>query len=124
MKRHYYDYLKDISDYGAESLEFINGMSFEEFITDKRTKYAVFRALEVIGEAAKHIPIAFRKKFPNIEWKKIACMRDKLIHEYSGVNYHIVWETVKTSLPILLLDIQALIKKYKSENPDLFKNIN
>ncbi len=102
MKRHYFDYLKDILDYSAEALSFIDGMGYDEFFSDNKTKYAVLRALEVIGEAAKRVPDSFRKKYPDIEWKKIAGMRDKLIHEYTGVNYQIVWETVKTNLPKLL----------------------
>ena len=58
-------------------------------------KRAVVRSLEVIGEAAKKIPEDFRKSFKNVEWKDVAGMRDKLIHEYFGVDYEIVWKTLK-----------------------------
>jgi uncharacterized protein with HEPN domain len=120
MKRYYLDYLNDIVEYAANAIKFIEGYSFEKFITDDKTKYAVFRALEVIGEAAKKIPASMRKRYPEIEWKRMAGMRDKLIHEYMGINYKTVWQTVKVILPLLIKDIQNVIESYKKENPEIF----
>jgi uncharacterized protein with HEPN domain len=73
-------------------------MSYEEFIGDKKTVNAVIRSLEVIGEAVKKIPLEIREKRPDIPWKEIAGTRDKLIHEYFGIDLQILWKTIQTDL--------------------------
>jgi uncharacterized protein with HEPN domain len=70
---------------------------------------AVIRSLEVMGEAAKRIPESIRKKYPAIPWKRMAGMRDKLIHEYSGVDVDIVWEVIKTELPSIMPAVRAAL---------------
>ena len=74
-------------------------LTYEQFIEDDKTKDAVIRNLEVIGEAANNIPDNIKKKFPDIAWRVITDMRNKLIHEYFGVSYPIVWETIQSDLP-------------------------
>jgi uncharacterized protein with HEPN domain len=73
-------------------------MSFEDFAADRKTTNAVIRSLEIIGEAAKKIPSEIRRQYPLIPWNEIAGMRDKLIHEYFGVDLEIVWETIQNDL--------------------------
>ncbi len=85
------DYIADILNAVNEVEEFTEGMNFETFLTDKKTINAVIRSLEVMGEAAKHVPEDVRDKYPDIPWKRMAGMRDKLIHEYSGLDLEIVW---------------------------------
>ncbi len=85
-------------------------MSFEEFMKDEKTKSAVIREIEVIGEATKNIPEVIRKRYKELPWKDMARMRDKIIHFYFGVDYEIVWKVVKDRLP----DIKNLIKKIVS----------
>ncbi|MCX5821402.1 MAG: DUF86 domain-containing protein [Deltaproteobacteria bacterium] len=100
------DYLDDIVTAIADTAEFTQGMSYETFAADKKTVNAVIRCLEVLGEAAKHISISFRKKHPDLPWSKMAGMRDVLIHDYMGVDLKTVWKVAQERLPELkpLLD--------------------
>ncbi|MBU2439860.1 DUF86 domain-containing protein [bacterium] len=82
IKRDYGDYIQDILDSIIDIENFIKGMNFEEFTKDRKTINAVVRSIEIIGEATKKIPKSLRDKYPDIPWKKMAGMRDKLIHEY------------------------------------------
>jgi len=84
-------------------------MSRGKFLSDKKTQDAVVRNLEIVGEAVKNLSVHFKKSHPQISWKRIAGMRDRLIHDYSGVNLDIVWQVIKDELPQLLRQIaQAL----------------
>jgi uncharacterized protein with HEPN domain len=76
-------------------------MSFQSFTVDRKTVNAVVRSLEVIGEAAKSIPESLRAQAPGVPWKYTAGMRDKLIHEYFGVDLGTVWTVIKDELPPL-----------------------
>jgi len=93
------DYLADILTAIVEVHDFIQGMSFEEFAADKKTVNAVIRSLEVLGEATKHIPAAFRHKHVDIPWSRMAGMRDVLIHDYMGVDLMTVWKVAQERLP-------------------------
>ena len=72
---------------------------FEDFLDDETLKRAVVRSLEIIGEATKKIPTDFKDKWSTIQWKNMAGMRDRLIHDYMGVNYSIVWDVMKNKVP-------------------------
>ena len=89
---------------------FIGNINEAEFFKNKEKKYAVVRALEIIGEAAKNLSKELRAKHKEIPWKEITGMRDKLIHWYFGIKWELVWETVKNKVPELkkqLLKISA-----------------
>ncbi len=85
-------------------------MTFDSFITDRKTVNAVIRSMEVIGEAAKNVPESLRKKYPAVPWKKMAGMRDKLIHEYSGVDLETVWKTATEDLPSIKSMISSVLE--------------
>jgi uncharacterized protein with HEPN domain len=101
MKRTHEDYLNDIVEAISLIEEFTEGMTFEEFLSDRKTQFAVIRALEVIGEAAKAIPDDFKRSHPRLPWREMARMRDKLIHAYFGVDLRVVWKTIKEDIPLL-----------------------
>jgi len=107
-KRDYRDYLKDIIDSIKDIESFTENMTFEDFAKDRKTINAVIRSFEVIGEAAKKIPKSIRDKHPSIPWKKMVGMRDKMIHEYFGVDIEIIWKTIKEDIPSLKPLIQVL----------------
>jgi len=100
-ERAYWDYVRDIAESIKDAQEFVQGYTFEDFRKDRKTVYAVIRAIEVIGEAAKNIPESIRSKYPDIPWRDMAGMRDKLIHAYFGVDLEVLWKTIRQDLPAL-----------------------
>lgn len=109
-KRIYVDYLHDMVESAEKAGQFVRGMNLSTFEADDKTVYAVIRALEVIGEAAKKVPSPVQKQM-NLPWRAIVGMRDKLIHEYFGVNRAVLWRTVQEDLPPLKAAIQKLLKE-------------
>lgn len=109
MRRIYPDYIKDILNSINETEEFVEGMGFKEFVADQKTVNAVIRSLEVLGEAAKNIPDSLWKEYPEIPWAKMAGMRDKLIHEYFGVDLEIVWQVIHKDLPPLKPHLEKVL---------------
>jgi uncharacterized protein with HEPN domain len=101
MSRNVSLYIRDILQNMQEAAEFILGMSYEQFVNDKRTFNAVLRSIEVIGEAAKNVTDEVRSRYPDIPWKEMGGMRDKVIHFYFGVDKEVVWFVVKDRLPSL-----------------------
>lgn len=110
MRREIGDYIQDIIEAISKTESFIKDMSYNEFLCDDKTVFAVVRALEIIGEAAKNIPNETKRKYPKILWKDIAGMRDKLIHEYFGVRTDLVWRAVKEELPPIRPLFEKILK--------------
>jgi len=103
------DYLEDILDAVEAIEEFILDINYEEFLRDRKTSFAVVRSLEIIGEAAKNIPDSVREKYPDIPWKDMAGMRDKMIHHYFGVDYLVVWKTISEDIPLIKPIIKGIL---------------
>jgi uncharacterized protein with HEPN domain len=87
------------------------GLDKDEFMGDETLKRAFVRSLEIIGEAAKHLPVGLRQEYGQVEWRAIAGMRDRLIHEYFGVDYDIVWDVVVNKIPTLWQDVKQMIQQ-------------
>ena len=86
------------------------GITKDGLLHDETLKRAVVRSLEIIGEATKKIPADFKLKWGDINWKNMAGMRDRLIHDYIGVNYSIVWDVIKNKIPGLFFRIKQVIE--------------
>ena len=106
---------EDIVKYIVLIEKFISGMDKEKFGQDVKTQYSVIRGIEVIGEATKNLPVDFKDKYPDIPWKDIAGMRDKLIHAYFGVSLEKVWLVAKKDLPELRLKISNILREIEKE---------
>ena len=109
--RDYLVYLEDMLNSVVKGLSFIKGFDFDTFKKDEKTQYTLIRAIEITGEASKKIPKHIKDKYAEIPWREISGMRDKLIHDYFGVNTKVVWETAKKDLP----NLKKLIKKLIQE---------
>ena len=103
------EYLRHIQEECLYIISVSENLSFENFINDETLKRAVVRSLEIVGEATKKIPSELKLKWNTIQWKSMAGMRDRLIHDYIGVNYVIVWDVMKNKIPEINIQISDLL---------------
>jgi uncharacterized protein with HEPN domain len=113
MSRDFKVFLKDILQAIERIEKYAGSLSFEGFCENQLVQDGVVRNLEIIGEAVKHLPKDVQKKYPTVEWKKIAGLRDILIHAYFGVDRDIVWDVVINKIPELKGQISLILKKRK-----------
>ena len=113
--RSYRIYLEDMLQATEKALLFTDGIEYRAFERDDEKIFAVTHAVEILGEAAKQVPARIRSRYPEIPWKQIAGMRDKLIHAYFDVHTRRLWETVREDLPVLR---SALIRILQDEEED------
>jgi uncharacterized protein with HEPN domain len=121
MKKNPKIFILHISDNIKIIEKFTKGMKLEDFLSDEKTNYAVIRALEIIGEAVKNIPKDFKDEHKDIKWKDIAGTRDKLIHDYFGVNNKIAFRIVKDDIPELKEKIEKIINESKINRLDFYQ---
>ena len=119
MKKDPRIFLGHILDCVADIEEYVETISQHDFLHDKKTQDATMRKLQIIGEAVKNLPLPFRKKHTEIDWKEIAGMRDILIHEYFGIHLKIVWTTIKKDLPKLKKAILELVSSFDEKSLQL-----
>jgi uncharacterized protein with HEPN domain len=107
-KRPIHFLLEDILISIADIEQFTHGLSFEGFVADRKTNYAVIRGFEIIGEAVNRLPDDFKEANPQIDWFRIRGFRNRLVHDYVEIDYELVWEIRNDDLPTLKLEIQRL----------------
>lgn len=112
MYKSYIPYLQHILDECLYIRSVItDDMVIDQFLVDETLKRAVTRSLSIIGEATKKIPGDVKYAWQSISWRQMAGMRDRLVHDYMGVNYLIVWDVAKNIIPELATQIQSVIEK-------------
>jgi uncharacterized protein with HEPN domain len=111
-KRDYRDYLTDIKNAIWDIDNFVKGKDFKSFANDKEKTYATIYCLQIIGEAVKNIPAEVKEKYRAVPWRKIAGMRDRLIHGYFVADLEKVWETIKRDLPPLKENLTKIFEDY------------
>ena len=109
MSKEPIEFLKHIADECVYLLSISKDLTKDNFLQDETLKRAVIRSLEIIGEATKKVPADYKVKWHTIQWKNMAGMRDRLIHDYIGVNYSIVWDVLMNKIPELNSQIQLVI---------------
>jgi uncharacterized protein with HEPN domain len=105
-------YLDDILTASQKITRYCKGMVFEDFRADERTYDAVIRNLEIIGEAAKSVPEEIREKYPAIQWREMAALRNIVAHQYFGVKDEIIWDVIANKIPNLITHVQAVINDF------------
>jgi len=114
MSHEFLDYVEDIADAMEKAEILLKGVTYDQFESDFRINFAVVRALEIVGEATKRLPMTLRAEYPSIPWKQMAGMRDRIIHGYDTVDLEIVWDVVRQDIPKIKPQIEQILRDYEA----------
>ena len=109
-------FLKHIIESTELIEKYLDKKSLKDFLASSQAQDSVIRRLEIIGEAVKNIPEDFRKSYPDLPWRKIAGLRDILIHQYFGIDLELTWEAAKQNMPELKTEIKNVLNKINKGN--------
>lgn len=109
MPREESEYLLDMVLAATKAVSFTEGMSFADFARDERTVFSATKAVEIVGEAAAQVSRDTRQAHPDIPWRDIIAMRNRLVHAYFEINLELVWRTVRHDLPDLIARLGPLV---------------
>lgn len=112
MSNEFLDYLEDMIDAMDKAELAVTGVEYDRFAADFMINFVVIRALEIVGEATKRLPASIRTQYPEVPWKDMAGMRDRIIHGYDNVDMQIVWSVVKNEIPRLKPVIRQILQDY------------
>ena len=110
-------YIQDMIAFGERALLYTQGLDQEEFIGDTRTYDATLHNIELIGEAATHVPAQVREAHPEIEWRRIVGTRNRVAHGYLGIDSDVVWDVIQTDIPELLPKLRRLLDSSEQQRP-------
>lgn len=102
-------YLLDMLLAARDALSFTTGMSFDDFVRDRRTQLSVLKSVEIVGEAAAQVGEDTKRAHPDIPWREIVGMRNRLVHAYFAIDLRLVWDTVRDDLPALISLLEPLV---------------
>lgn len=110
-------YIGDMIEFGERLLSYNVGLYQDQFLADQRTYDATLRNIELIGEAATHIPEHVRKDHPDIPWRRIVGLRNRVAHGYLGIDDDVVWDVIRVDVPDLLPRLRTLLQDARGEGP-------
>ena len=115
MSRDWTFFLEDILEAANKVIRYTNGMTLEAFRTNELVFDAVVRNLEIIGEAAKHLPTEIHEMMPEVEWSKATAFRDVIAHGYFGLNVHIIWDVTRNKVPDISKSVEKLLTQLRND---------
>ena len=115
--RSWHLYIEDMIEFGERVLSYTEGLDQDHFLADGRTYDATLRNIELIGEAATHIPKYVREEHPDIPWRRIVGTRNRVAHGYLGIDDDVVWDIIQTDVPDLLPRLRTMLENARSEGP-------
>ena len=110
-RRHWRQFVQDILESIRKVHTYLGNMTYDEFLADGKTQDAVMRNLEVIGEAARHIPEEIRRRYEDVPWAQIVGLRNRLVHGYFVIDPEVIWQICRQDLPLLRTRMEEILKE-------------